>query len=161
MNSGSAFGIGNTMYVTGIGTHTSSVGTGHSAAKITVEKIHNNIGDVIRIAGVTSETYSQYNDLYRISHVAVGAARSFSVIGNAPVTGVSTAGIGTVVCENTILNFTGKSIGISTYAYNPVTGIATVGTSTYHGLSVNSKIRVAISTVGVRTDGDTLSLIHI
>ena len=39
--------------------------------------------------------------------------------------------------------------------HNPVTGIATVGTSTYHGLSVNSKIRVAISTVGVRTDGDT------
>ena len=45
----------------------------------------------------TSETYSQYNELYRISHVAVGAARDFSVIGNAPVTGVSTAGIGTVV----------------------------------------------------------------
>ena len=155
MNPGSAFGIGNTMYVTGIGTHSSSVGTGHSAAKITVEKVNNNIGDVIRISGVTSETYSQYNDLYRISHVAVGAARSFSVIGNAPVTGVSTAGIGTVVCENAILNFTGQSIGISTYAYNPVTGIATVGTSTYHGLSVNSKIRVAISTVGVRTDGDT------
>ena len=68
---------------------------------------------------------------------------------------MSTAGIGTVVCENAILNFTGKSIGISTYTYNPVTGIATVGTSTYHGLSVNSKVRVAISTVGVRTDGDT------
>ena len=93
MNPGSAFGIGNTMYVTGIGTHSSSVGTGHSAAKITVEKVNNNIGDVIRISGVTSETYSQYNELYRISHVAVGAARSFSVIGNAPVTGVSTAGI--------------------------------------------------------------------
>ena len=54
MNAGSAFGIGNTMYVTGIGTHSSSVGT-HSAAKITVEKINNNIGDVIRISGVTSD----------------------------------------------------------------------------------------------------------
>ena len=42
---GSAFGIGNG-HVTGIGTHTSSVGTGHSAAKITVEKVNNNIGDV-------------------------------------------------------------------------------------------------------------------
>ena len=41
MNPGSAFGIGNTMYVTGIGTHSSNVGTGHSAAKITVEKVNN------------------------------------------------------------------------------------------------------------------------
>ena len=37
MNPGSAFGIGNTMYVTGITTHTSIGGTGPSAAKITVD----------------------------------------------------------------------------------------------------------------------------
>ena len=44
MNPGSAFGIGNTMYVAGIGTHTSSgnIGGGHSAAKITVTKIDSN-----------------------------------------------------------------------------------------------------------------------
>lgn len=155
MNPGSSFGIGNTMFIAGITTSAANIGGGHSAAKITVTKVNNNIGDVIRVSGITSDKYNQYNDLYRIGHVAVGAARSFSVIGNTPVTGVSTAGIGTVVCENAILSFTGQSIGISTYTYNPVTGIATVGTSTYHGLSVNSKIRVAISTVGVRTDGDT------
>ena len=80
---------------------------------------------------------------------------SFSVIGNAPVTGVSTAGIGTVLTANAVVNLTGKPIGISTYTYDVATGIATVGTSTYHGLGVNSKVRVAISTVGVRTDGDS------
>ena len=47
------------LYVTGITTHTSSVGTGHSAAKIIVENINNQIGDVVRISGVTSETYKQ------------------------------------------------------------------------------------------------------
>ena len=55
MNPGSAFGIGNTMYVAGIGTHKSSVGSGHSAAKIIVTKIESNIGDTIRISGVSSE----------------------------------------------------------------------------------------------------------
>ena len=77
MNPGSAFGIGNTMYVAGIGTAAANIGGGHSAAKITVTKIDSNIGDVIRITGVSSETYSQYNDLYRISDIHVGAARSF------------------------------------------------------------------------------------
>jgi len=153
MNAGSAFGIGNTMYVAGIGTHKSSVGSGHSAAKITVTKIESNIGDTIRISGVSSESYKQYNDLYRIQSVAVGAAKSFSVIGNTPVTGVTTAGIGTVLAQNAGFVLTGKSIGISTFTYDVATGVATVGTSTYHGLGVNSRVRVAISTVGVRTDG--------
>ena len=147
------------MYVTGITTHTSTVATGHSAAKIRIDTINSNIGDVIRLAGVTSETYDQYNDnLYRIENVAVGAAKSFSVIGNTPITGVTTAGIGTVVCENALLTLTGKAVGVSTYTYDTVSGIATVGTSTYHGLSVNNKVTVAISTVGVRTDGDTCLL---
>ena len=81
MNAGSAFGIGNTMYVAGITTAAANIGGGHSAAKITVTKVNNNIGDVIRVSGITSDKYNQYNDLYRIGHVAVGAARSFSVIG--------------------------------------------------------------------------------
>ena len=157
MNAGSAFGIGNTMYVAGIGTHKSNVGSGFSAAKITVTKIESNIGDTIRISGVSSESYKQYNDLYRIQSVAVGAAKSFSVIGNTPVTGVTTAGIGTVLAQNAGFVLTGKSIGISTFTYDVATGIATVGTSTYHGLGVNSKVRVAISTVGVRTDGHSLN----
>ena len=63
MNPGSAFGIGNTMYVAGIGTTTA---VAHVPAKITVKNSIDNIGDVIRISGVTSETYKQYNDLYRI-----------------------------------------------------------------------------------------------
>ena len=152
MNSGSAFGIGNTMYIAGITTYNS---VAHAPAKVTVTKIDSNIGDVVRITGVTSDSYSQYNDIYRIGHVAVGAARSFSIIGNTPITGVTTAGIGTVIAENAAITLTGKPIGISTFTYDVTTGIATVGTSTYHGLGVNSKVRVAVSTVGVRTDGDT------
>ena len=153
MNGGSAYGIGNTLYVAGITTHTSSVGTGYSAAKITVTKIYNNIGNVIKLAGITSETYGQYNGLYRILDVHVGAARSFTAVGNSPITGVTTAGIGSVVTSNAYLYNTGDALGISTFQYNGSSGITSVGVSTAHGLSVNSKVKVAISTVGVRTDG--------
>jgi hypothetical protein len=155
MNPGSAFGVGNTMYVAGITTHASNVGTGLSPAKVIITRVNNNVGDVIRISGVTSDSYSQYNDIYRIQSIAVGAAKSFSVIGNKPITGVTTAGIGTVVAENALFTLAGKPIGISTYTYDVATGIATVGTSTYHGLSVNSKVKIDNSFVGVRTDGDT------
>ena len=150
MNAGSAFGIGNTMYVAGIGTTTA---VAHIPAKITVSKINSNIGDVVRISGVTSESYNQYNDLYRISEVHVGAARSFAVISNTPITGVSTAGIGSVVTSKSIVYKTGNALGINTFTYDSTLGIATVGVNTYHGLKINSKVRVAISTVGVKTDG--------
>ena len=150
MNPGSAFGIGNTMYVAGIGTTTA---VAHVPAKITVSKIHSNIGNVVRISGVTSESYKQYNDLYRISEVHVGAARSFAVISNTPITGVSTAGIGSVVTSNAVIYNTGNALGINTFTYDSTLGIATVGVNTYHGLKINSKVRVAISTVGVKTDG--------
>jgi len=150
MNPGSAFGIGNTMYVAGIGTTTA---VAHVPAKITISKIYSNIGDVVRISGVTSESYQQYNDLYRISEIHVGAARSFAVISNTPITGVSTAGIGSVVTTNSIVYKTGNALGINTFTYDSTLGIATVGVNTYHGLKINSKVRVAISTVGVKTDG--------
>jgi len=150
MNPGSAFGIGNTMYVAGIGTTTA---VAHVPAKITVSKIYSNIGDVVRISGVTSESYQQYNDLYRISEIHVGAARSFAVISNTPIIGVSTAGIGSVVTTNSIVYKTGNALGINTFTYDSTLGIATVGVNTYHGLKINSKVRVAISTVGVKTDG--------
>ena len=148
MNGGSAYGIGNTVYVVGIATQ-----TGWVPAKYSVAKIYDNKGDVLRISGVTSETYGQYNNLYRIADVTVGAGRSFEVIGNTPVTGVTTAGIGSVVTSNAVIYSTGVAIGINTLTYDSTLGIATVGTSTAHGLSVNAKVRVAISTVGVKTDG--------
>ena len=151
MNGGSAYGIGNTLYVAGITTHTSSVGTGYSAARLSVTRIYNHIGNTIRISGVTSETYGQYNDLYRIQDVHVGAGRSFTVVGNKSITGVTTAGIGSVVTGSANLYSTGMAIGIGTFNYNTTSGIATVGVTTEHGLSVNAKIRVAISTVGVET----------
>ena len=61
MDGGSAYGIGNTMNVIGITTS----GTSHTPAVVEVEKIYDNVGDVIRVTGVSSESYAGYNDLYQ------------------------------------------------------------------------------------------------
>ncbi len=55
------------VYVVGIAT------TGiHASAVITVDGVYDNVGDVVRITGVTSESYSGYNNIFRISEVHVG-----------------------------------------------------------------------------------------
>ena len=74
MDGGSAYGIGNTMNVVGVATT-----TGFSQAVVEVSKIYNNIGDAIKIVGVTSDSYKDYNQLYRITDVAIGSATTVTV----------------------------------------------------------------------------------
>ena len=138
MDGGSAYGIGNTMHVVGIAT----TGVTHTPAVVTVTSISNNVGDVIRISGVSSESNKPYNTLYRLTGLEVGAAKSFVVSGDI-LSGVSTTGIGTNVLANATAYLTGQALGISAFAFDPTSGIATVTTSTNHGLRVNNKIRIS------------------
>ena len=92
MDGGSAYGIGNTMHVVGIAT---TGDTGHTEAVVEVTDIYDNVGDVVRLTGVSSETYNQYNDLYRITEINVGAGKSFTAVSDQTVVNVSTSGIGT------------------------------------------------------------------
>ena len=86
MDGGSAYGIGNTMHITGI---TTSGTSGHTPAVVEVQKIYNNVGDVIRIAGVSSESYAGYNDLYRITEVGVGSDKVFTVSSASTISNIS------------------------------------------------------------------------
>ena len=52
MNSGTDYQVGDVLDVTGTATT-----TGFSQATVTVDNIHNNIGDTLRVSGVTSTTY--------------------------------------------------------------------------------------------------------
>ena len=133
MDGGSAYGIGNTMHVTGIATQ-----SGWSPAVIRVDDIYDNVGDVVRIAGVTSDTYKQYNTVYRISEVEVGAAKSFVALSDPALTGVNNTGIGSDPLVNALAYLTGESLRASSIAYNTTSGIATVTTTNNHGLKVNS-----------------------
>ena len=138
MDGGSAYGIGNTMNVVGIATT-----TGHTPAVVQVTGIYNNVGDAVRIAGVTSDTYLPYNTVYRITDVQVGAAKSFVVVSNPAITGVTTTGIGTIPLLNSVAYLTGEALRINTLTFDPTSGIATVVTSNEHGLKVNNKIKVS------------------
>ena len=74
MDGGSAYGVGNTMNVVGVETTAS-----FSQAVVEVSKIYDNTGDVIRVVGVKSDSYKPYNQLYRITDVAVGSATTVTV----------------------------------------------------------------------------------
>ena len=136
MDGGSAYGIGNTLSVVGVATT-----SGFSPGVVKVETIYNNIGDSIRISGVSSETYYGYNGIYRITDVQVGAAKSFVVTSTTSTGGNNTTGLGATVTQNAIFYLTGESIRVSSINYNHNTGIATVTTQNNHGLRVDAKVK--------------------
>jgi len=149
MDGGSAYGVGNTMHVVGIAT----TGNSHVPAVVTVTSIYDNRGDIVRIAGVTSETNQPYNTVYRLTNLEVGAAKSF-VLQSDSLAGVQTAGIGSSRLSNATAYLTGEELKISAFTFDPTSGIATVTTSGNHGLRVNNKIKIStgISTFAVFND---------
>ena len=110
MDGGSAYGIGNTMNVVGIAT-TTTVGT-YTPAVVQVTEIYDNTGDLVRLTGVTSETYNQFNSLYRITEIGVGAAKSFRAASDVSISGVTTAGIGTSPLDSAAVYVTGESLSL-------------------------------------------------
>jgi hypothetical protein len=133
MDGGSAYGIGNTLAVTGVTTT-----SGYSQAYVTVSKIYNNVGDTVRVSGITSDVSKPFNDLYRITNVIVGAAKSFAVSSSSAISG---GGAGADVTANAFTYLTGEAIRISGLTYNNTTGIATATTTNAHGLKVDNKVR--------------------
>jgi hypothetical protein len=150
MDGGSAYGIGNTMNVVGIATYGI-----HASAVITVDSVYDNVGDVVRITGVTSESYSGYNNIFRISEVHVGGGKSFTAISDSTITGVTNTGIGSIQLDNASAYLTGQAIPISNISYNPTSGLATVTSIAAHGLKANAKVRINAGLTTLTTfDGD-------
>jgi len=138
MDGGSAYGIGNTLAVVGVATT-----TGYTGAVITVTGTYNNIGDTVRVSGVSSVSYAGYNNLYRITDVPVGSAKKFDVTSTTAVGSANTTdGVGATLTQNAFVYVTGEAIRISTLTYNNTTGIAIITTSNYHGLKVDNKVRL-------------------
>ena len=137
MDGGSAYGIGNTMNVVGIATT-----TGHSKAVVTVTNIYDNVGDIVRVSGVTSDTYKPYNTLYRITEVVVGGAKSFTAISDPAIIGVTTTGVGTAMLADATAYLTGEGIRVSNITYDTKSGLSTFTSVNDHGLKVNDKVKV-------------------
>ena len=144
MDGGSAYGIGNTLAVTGVTTNGTS---GHIDGVVEVTKIYDNVGDVIRLTGVSSEGYSAYNQLYRITDVAIGSATTVTVAAASSIasTGISsdTIGVGVTLTGDAYVYLTGEAIRVNTFTYTGPAGIATITTHNQHGLAVDRAITIS------------------
>ena len=147
MNSGTDYQVGDRLDVTGTATT-----TGFSQGTVTVSQIHN-IGDTLRLAGVTSTSYDGYNGLYRITGISTNNAievESVTAVANPSVTGV-----GITLTENAFSHVTGKTLDVSSIDYTNTTGIATIVTTSAHGFRPNNKIIIGGSDTDL-ANGDHL-----
>ena len=140
---GSSYGIGNTLAVVGVATTTS---TSYHLGHVSVTGIINNVDDVIRLSGVSSESVQDYNNLYRITSINTGEINAINVSSGASIRGFVSAGIGSTLAQNAFVYNTGKSLRVSSFTYDNVLGIATVQTvgtgNTIHGLFTGNKVRI-------------------
>jgi hypothetical protein len=141
MDGGSAYGVGNTMSVVGVATT-----SGFTSAVVEVSNIYNNIGDSVRVVGVKSDSYSTYNQLYRITDVAIGSATTISVsaassISSSIIPSTASIGVGVTLTSDAYVYLTGESINVNTFTYTAA-GIATITTINRHGFDVDRKVRI-------------------
>ena len=133
MNSGTDYQVGDVLDV--IGTATT---TGFSQGTLQVTNIHSNIGDTLRVSGVTSTSYEGYNSLYRVT--GISTFNAIEVESVSPVDTPSISGVGITVTSNAFNHITGKTLDVTSIDYTNVTGFATVTTVQSHGLRPNNKI---------------------
>jgi len=138
MDGGSAYGIGNTLAVVGVATT-----SGFVQGYVTVTDVYDNTGDVVRITGVSSESQSHYNQLYRITSVPVGSTKIVNVASASTVGNANTTGVGADLTTDAFGYITGEALNVTSLIYDNVSGLATVTTAQRHGLRVDNKIRIS------------------
>ncbi len=151
VDGGSAYGIGNTLAVTGIG----STG-GFVQGYVTVEEIHNSVGDAIRLDGIRDDRFVDYNNIYTISGITLGddvnvnvtsaseILAKFPFTGAQAVAGINTNGLSNIsaaILSDVTAYMTGKTVGITSITYNNLTGIASVTCDNSHGMLVGNNIK--------------------
>ena len=73
MDGGSAYTVGDSLQVVGVGTT-----SGYSVGILEVTKIHDNTDDTIDLRNVKPEVNNPYNTLYRITGVTAGSSKESS-----------------------------------------------------------------------------------
>ena len=172
MNGGTGYEVGDVLTVVGTATT-----TGHIIGNVTVQSVYDNVGETLKVAGITSASAQEYNQLYRIT--GVSTHNQIQVASSSAINGRSYSGIGVTVTENSFAHVTGRTLSIKSLAYSPGIGIATVNTYQAHGLRPNNTIHLGGATedfyngsvvvtenvglttfkvdLGIRTDSPTLS----
>tara|TARA_Y100001937_G_scaffold127187_1_gene198657 strand:+ start:3 stop:5981 length:5979 start_codon:yes stop_codon:yes gene_type:complete len=135
IDGGSAFGVGNTLALSGVaGT------TGNTGAVLTVNEIYSNVGDALKITGITPEANSDYNTVYKIESISTGNDKEVTVSSAATVSRSTTSGVGATDSGTGNVVLTGRSLNVFDINYDRIVGLATISTVEVHGLEVNEKI---------------------
>ena len=131
MSHGTNYAVNDILTVTGTATT-----TGFSAGTVKVDNIYNNVGDTVRVSGITSFSYKQYNQLYRIT--GIGTDTEIQAVSISTVRGASTTGIGKTVSAISFAGLTGPTLTVSGIVYDNKTGLGTVTTSSNHNYRTNN-----------------------
>ena len=135
MDGGNSYGIGNTFAIVGIATTTN-----HFRGVVQVTAIYNNVGDNFVLSGIRDKNYSQYNGVYRISGISSSIPNAIEAVSVNPISSPATGGISSSVLERSQIALTGRSRSVSSFTYDNVSGIATVITSSAHGLRKDNRV---------------------
>jgi len=134
---GSAYEKNDWLHLSGITT------TGQIDAIIKVDEIYSNIGDTLKIVGVTPDSNDGYNTVYKIDAVGVGSNKEISVSSASTISSPSTTGIGATNAGTGYVSLTGQGLnGDGSVLYDRRAGLVTVTTYEAHGLNINDKIRL-------------------
>ena len=135
IDGGSAYGVGNTLAVVGVGTT-----TGNTPGYLTVSRIYDNIGDTLSVEGIKPSAYDSYNNLYRITEI--NGPKEILVSSASTISPLVLNGIGATSASTANVIITGRTLNVYSMSHDNVAGVATVTTVQTHGLSVNNKIRL-------------------
>ena len=136
MNPGSNYVVGQTLSVVGVATQ-----AGFVAGTVNVTGIYDNTGDTLRVSGVTSFRNAGYNQLYQIT--GISTSQELEVNSLIAVPTPSTSGVGVTVTATSFQFLTGRTLDVSSFQYNRVTGIATVNTVENHGYRTGNKVTLS------------------
>ena len=136
MDGGSAYGIGNTLALSGL-TNTLLTVPGY----VTVNSINDAAGQVIKISGISSHVGTEeYNQFYTISNVKTGEDRQFSANSIVSIKGPQ-VGLGSEATLKANYTILGKEIYVNSFTYDSSTGYASVGFNTSHGFRQGSQVK--------------------
>ncbi len=143
MDGGSAYQVGDVLDIVGVTTQ-----AGFIPGTVRVDNVNNAAGDCLTLYGIVPEELESYNQVsYRITGITGGNTRQFTVESSAPVVaaqaGAAIAGLGVTVTQYSNIVPAGKSLSVADFAYNRISGIATITTIEATGFNVGNNFIVS------------------
>lgn len=141
MDGGSAYNVGDLLEVVGVSTQ-----SGFVPGTVRVENVNNAIGDCLTLYGVVPEELESYNNVsYRITGISGGNTRQLEVESSGVVAAAPAGltGIGVTFTQYANIIPAGRSLSVTGFDYNNVSGVATITTTEATGFNVGNNFIVS------------------